>query len=116
MRANLEAWRRGASCKSIKVRRRAHEFLPSALGEGRLVQKIENEAVNETVLQLRIPHDRATGWKTVALALLTYRQIDCRAWHYLASLDDSLDIAGFDWAELKLNDNSVVSEGPGASE
>ncbi|KAJ5156182.1 hypothetical protein N7492_008985 [Penicillium capsulatum] len=98
------------TCKT-RIRRRAHGFLPSALNEGRLVQDIEDGSADEMIMQLRIPDDRAMAWKTVALALLTLRQIDRKTWHLLASIEDSVDIAGFSWEELMLNDQSITGEG-----
>lgn len=71
---------------------------------------IEKETEDEMILQLRIPHDRAMAWKTVALTLLTQRQIDCKTWHLIASTKDSLKVAGFDWAQTKLLEKSITSE------
>lgn len=54
---------------------------------------------DEKLLQLLLPADRVDSWRTVALILLTFREINTTIWHRLVN-DQKGEVAGFNWAAL----------------
>lgn len=55
----------------------------------------------EKILQLLLPESRIKSWKTVALVLLTFREINITIWHRLVNDGRLRDLAGFDWARVR---------------
>lgn len=55
----------------------------------------------EKILQLFLPQNRIKSWKTVALILLTYREINTTIWHRLVNDGRLRDLAGFDWTRVR---------------
>lgn len=55
----------------------------------------------EKILQLRLPETRIKSWKTVALILLTYREINTSIWHRMVNDGRLRDLAGFDWTRVR---------------
>ena len=76
------------------------------------MEGIENGTADDMIMQIRIPYNRTMGWKTVALALLTYREIDRETWHRLVSAKLPMGVAGFDWVRLQLKDGDKMAMVP----
>lgn len=55
----------------------------------------------EKILQLLLPESRIKSWKTVALILLTYREINTTIWHRMVNDGRLRDLAGFDWTRVR---------------
>lgn len=55
----------------------------------------------EKILQLFLPESRIKSWKTVALILLTSREINTNIWHRLVTNGRLKDLAGFDWTRIR---------------
>lgn len=55
----------------------------------------------EKLLQLLLPKSRIKSWKTVALILLTFREINITIWHRMVNDGRLRDLAGFDWARVR---------------
>ncbi|OJJ35461.1 hypothetical protein ASPWEDRAFT_59757 [Aspergillus wentii DTO 134E9] len=55
----------------------------------------------ERTIQVLIPEDRTTGWKTVALVLLAFQRVTMENWCCLVNMKDEPPIAGLDWREIE---------------
>ncbi|KAJ5095758.1 hypothetical protein NUU61_005114 [Penicillium alfredii] len=52
-------------------------------------------------IQLLLPQNRVSDWKTVAIILLTFRQINTTTWYRMMSSGQLSKVAGFDWAQVQ---------------
>lgn len=85
----------------LKIRQQDYGFITDQDG-GPLLKALRDHAGKEgTILQLRLPKNRIDAWGTVALILLTYREINPTIWHQIVSNKNLSSIAGLDWAQIR---------------
>ncbi|KAJ5735465.1 uncharacterized protein N7483_000590 [Penicillium malachiteum] len=101
----------------FKIRHQVSGWIADAKDDkGPLFNHLINCPCEESILQLRFSSDRIRGWKTAALVLLTYRQIDTRIWHRIRDELNLFDIAGLNWALVQKQIMSMfVSVNTGAA-
>lgn len=90
----------------LKVRCRDHGFI---VNNSLFFKTFEDWKGDEKILQLLLPGDRIDSWRTVALILLTFREINTTIWHRLVN-DEMGEVAGFDWAALR---DKIKTTSPG---
>lgn len=82
----------------LKVRVRDHGFLTN---QTPFFKAFTNWKGDEKIMQLRLPDNRINSWKTVALVLLTYREINIDIWHRMVNDERMGDVAGLNWAHVR---------------
>ena len=83
----------------LKLRILNAHFVPKELTVP-ILQCLSDLTEPSKVLQLYFPRSWTRGWETVALILLTYREINVAAWDQLAKTQKLQDVAGFNWAQI----------------
>ncbi|KAJ5574320.1 uncharacterized protein N7459_008747 [Penicillium hispanicum] len=85
----------------LKVRTQDSGFLLQEPKVGPLFKHVMDLSGPNKVLQLRLPENRIRDWATVALILLTYREINSTVWDGIVRSKVLQDVAGLNWARIK---------------
>ncbi|KAJ5888194.1 hypothetical protein N7495_008235 [Penicillium taxi] len=88
----------------LKIKTLEYGFINDRI-ESPLSQNLLKCHGNDKILLLRFPERRIHSQKTVALTLLTYREIDSTIWHRIVTSKRLNKISGLNWNRMKKKTN-----------
>ena len=93
--------RRGLVGPKMNILHQDYGFSPTQVNEGPLYHNLSDIPTEDGLFQLHFPQDRIKAWWTVALVLLTYREINSAIWHKIVSNQSLKSIAGLNWLQVQ---------------
>ncbi|OQD77664.1 hypothetical protein PENDEC_c002G05012 [Penicillium decumbens] len=66
-----------------------------------LFKAVNDNKDKDKTMQLHLPEKRIESWLTVALILLTYREINPTIWHRVTTKQKGKGVAGLNWVEIR---------------